>query len=184
LIRNPKSLLLGFSAALCLGLVGCTSSPNQAPQLTQVTTSPSATPSNAQPQLALQTGARQAAASWYHLSSSGQLTASWQLLAAAVKKQIPLKVWVAVHEGCPAANTGVTRTITSVTVLGTAAIVTEKVTGPKARNSTSNDVFNLGNGQWTYSPNDINVYQHSSVAADITAAKAKGLCDGSQSAPL
>jgi hypothetical protein len=174
-VRSAQWLVLGLGA-VCL--VGCSGSPSGR------SSSPSATPSPARSELAMTTGARSAANAWYRLAATEHFSASWQLLNPAFKKKIPLKVWVEVHQACPTASTRVRRTITSVTVFGTAAIVTEKVTGPHMGQGTSSDVFNFTGGQWTYSPNDINIYQHSSVAADVAAAKAAGLCDGSKSSPL
>jgi hypothetical protein len=71
-----------------------------------------------------------------------------------------------------------------VTVFGDAAIVTAKVTGAHARHHIARDIFNYANGRWGYSPADLSVYLHGSVAADISAAKAAGLCSGRANATL
>ena len=77
--------------------------------------------------------------------------------------------------GCPSAGAGKSRTIKAVTVFGNAAIVTEAIAGA-AQPGTAEDVFNYANGHWGYSPEDLSIYHHGSVAADIAAAKAAGFC--------
>jgi hypothetical protein len=39
-------------------------------------------------------------------------------------------------------------------------------------------VFHYANGHWGYSPNQLSIYLHRSVPADIAAAKAARLCVG------
>jgi hypothetical protein len=124
----------------------------------------------------LRATARAAAAQFYALYSTSQFAAFWSRLAAPTKSHIPEHVWVSVHEGCPSGAAGNSRVIKAVTVFGNAAIVTESMAGPAAKPDTTEDVFNLVNGQWSYSPGDMSIYHHGSVAADIAAAKAAGVC--------
>jgi len=121
---------------------------------------------------------RPAAARFYATLSAGNYATSWHLLAPAVRKQIPLRVWVRVHEACPTATAGRTRVIKAVTVFGNAAIVTTVIPGSTAKTQVSEDVFNYVSGQWGYSPEDLRIYEHGSVAADVAAAKAAALCAG------
>jgi hypothetical protein len=137
-------------------------------------TSTAPPPSPVSPQM--QTGARAAAAQFYELYSAGQFAAFWTLLSSATKSQVPKNTWVSVHEACPSAGAGKSRSIKAVTVFGTAAIVTEVITG--ASRGSTEDVFSYANGRWSYSLADLSVYGHGSVAADIAAAKAAGLCTG------
>jgi hypothetical protein len=65
-----------------------------------------------------------------------------------------------------------------VTAFGSAAIVTEAVAGIPANPGTAEDVFNYGDGQWSYSPGEVGIYAHGSIAADIAAAKSAGFCTG------
>lgn len=119
--------------------------------------------------------ARDAAAQYYSLYSASQFAASWDLLAPAAKHQVAKAVWVSVHQGCPSAGGGKARVIKFVTVFGNAAIVTQGVAGATTRREIE-DVFNYVNGRWGYSPADLSIYHHGSVAADIAAAKAAGFC--------
>ena len=63
-----------------------------------------------------------------------------------------------------------------MTVFGTVAIVAERMPGTRPGRGKGEDVFAYANGNWRYSPSDLSIYQHGSVAADIAAAKAAGLC--------
>ena len=126
----------------------------------------------------MKAGARAAAVQFYGLYSASQFAEFWNLLAPATKSQVPQRVWVSVHEACPSAGAGKPRTIKAVTVFGNAAIVTEVIAGAQVKPGMAADVFNYADGHWSYSPEDLNIYQHGSVTADITAAKAAGLCAG------
>ena len=87
-----------------------------------------------------------------------------------------MRAWVSVHEACPSADAGKPRTIKAVTVFGNAAIITEVITGSPVQPGTAEDVFNFVNGHWSYSPQNLSIYDHGSVTADVAAAKAAGLC--------
>ena len=71
---------------------------------------------------------------------------------------------------------GKPRVIKALTVFGDAAIVTEAVTGAPSEPGTAEDVFGYADGRWSYSPQDLSIYHHGSVTADVAAAKAAGLC--------
>jgi hypothetical protein len=120
--------------------------------------------------------AKTAAAQALGLYAAGQFTAFWKLFSPATKHRISSDAWESVHEACPSAGDGGPVTVKDVTVFGTAAIVTEAVTG--ASPHTTEVVFNYVNGKWSYTPDDLSVYDHGSAAADIAAAKAAGLCGG------
>jgi hypothetical protein len=172
-MRFAKGLLVGLVAA---GLVGCSGSgPAAGPSASGVTQTgppPPATP--AVPHA--QAGARAAAVQFDHLYLAGQFAASWGMLTPTVKRQIPRGIWVKVHNGCPSAKAGTARDIKAVTVFGTVAIVSERLAGTRSKHGTAQEVFNYDHGRWGYSPNDLSVYHHGSVAADIAAAKTAGLC--------
>jgi len=129
-------------------------------------------------------GAHAAAARFYRLYFGRQFAASWDLLAPAAKRQIPQRIWTGVHGGCQVSVAARPRVIRSVTVFGDAAIVTQKIIGAHARHRIARDIFNYANGRWGYSPADLSIYLHGSVAADISAAKAAGLCSGGKNATL
>jgi hypothetical protein len=184
-MRFSRGLLAGLIAA---GLVGCSSSGTLLPPI-----SPSSTPhaktapaavtgGPAEPRT--KAGARAAAAHFYGLYFRNQFAASWDLVAPAAKSQIPRSVWVAVHDGCPSTSRGRTKVIKSVTLFGDTAIVTERAPGTRSERGKSADVFNYTNGHWGYSPGNPGIYHHGSVAADIVAAKAVGLCARQKAGPL
>jgi hypothetical protein len=176
-MRFPKSILVGLVAA---GLVGCSGTASGPPSSdatpTARTTASSVPPASPQ----MKAGARATAAQFYGLYAASRFAASWNLLAPATKRQVPKRVWVSVHEACPSAGAGKPRTIKAVTVFGNAAIVTEAISGAPVTPGTAEDVFNYANDHWSYSPEDLNIYHHGSVNADIAAAKAAGYCTSSK----
>ena len=121
--------------------------------------------------------ARAAAAEFYELYFARKFELSWDLLAAEARHHISRSTWVKVHNSCLPSNAGTTATIKSVTVFGDTAIVTETVK-TASRQREIETVFNFANGSWGYSPGDLSIYQHGSVARDIAAAKAAGFCSG------
>jgi hypothetical protein len=170
-MRFSKGLLVGLVAA---GLVGC-SGPATGPSATGgATAAPVAPATPAEPHA--QADARSAATRFDGLYLAGQFAASWDLLVPTVKRQVPRRVWVRVHEGCPSAMAGTARAIKAVTVFGTVAIVTEKLAGAPPKHGTAEEVFHYANGHWGFSPNELSIYLRGSVPADIAAAKAAGLC--------
>jgi len=177
-----------------IGMVGCTNSAATPPAPGQsataagtassgqsATAAGTARPTTA-PAAPLPTGAkaaaRAAAAQFDSVYFAGRYSASWNLLAPAVRSQVPERVWVGVHDGCVAATSGVRRVIRSVTVFGNTAIVTETVRGSQSRQDTAEYVFVYTDGSWGYSPVYPGIYHGRSIAADIDAAKAAGLCAG------
>lgn len=169
-MRYVRGLVAGLAAA---GLAGCGAASGSAPasQVPVVRATASSVPS-ASPHV--KAAARVAAAQFDSLYSASRFAAFWDLLSPAIKRQIPRKVWVKVHDGCRPARAARPVTIKAVTVFGSAAIITEAVAG--ASSGTAEDVFSYVNGRWRYSPQDLIVYHHGSVARDIAAAKAAGFC--------
>jgi hypothetical protein len=176
-----RALLLGVVA---VGLVGCTNSvstsslPGQSPTAATVTGPPAAKATPIPP--AAGSSARAAAVQFDRIYFAGKFAASWDLLSPDVKRVIPKRVWVEVHDGCRAAQTDVTRVIKSVTAFGDAAIVTETIVTAQSKRSTAESVFNYVNGRWSYSPENLSIYHRRSVSADIAAARAAGFCSGQQ----
>jgi len=194
-MRFPNGLLAGVVGLLAVGLVGCSgSAPAQAPYPGSAPPSSSSVPAPAETlSTAAQTGpaepetkagAREAAAKFYRLYSASQFAASWELLSTATQRAVPRTVWVSVHAGCPAADVGKGRVIRSVLVFGNAAIVTETVAGAGSRLGKAHDVFNYTDGHWGYAPNDLSIYHHGSVTADIAAAKVQGFCTSRSASPM
>lgn len=130
------------------------------------------------PSRKMQASARSAAAQFYSLHLSGQFAASWDLLAPAVKHQISQSTWVKVHDGCLSDNTGKTGVTKSVTIFGQSAFVAEAITGGTSTPHTIEAVFTYTDGLWGYSPDNLGIYKHGSVSADIAAARAAGYCEG------
>lgn len=196
-MRITKVLLVGLIA---VGLVGCgstvfrpsASGPSSSSPTNRAKPSPSATASPktkreglaSRPEPKTEAGAREAAVQFYGLYSAKQFTASWDLLTPSVKRQIPLSVWVGVHAGCPSIGAGKTRVIKAVTVFGNAAIITEEIGGTLSSLGTTEDVFNYGHHHWRYTPGELGIYHHGSVAADVAAAKAADLCSSKKASLL
>jgi hypothetical protein len=184
-MRFSRGLLAGLIA---VGLVGCTSS-----GMGLHFTSPSST-AHAQAEPATvpvdpaepktKAGARAAATHFYGLYFASQFAASWALLAPVARSQISRSVWVAVHDGCLPTTLRKARVIKSVTLFGDTAIVAQRLPGARSRRGKSDDVFSYTNGHWGYSPGNPGIYHHGSVAADLAAAKAAGLCTSRKAAPL
>lgn len=123
----------------------------------------------------MRAGASAAAAHFYDLYSASQFSALWDLLTPTAKREVSKTAWVGVHDACPGAAAGKSRTIRAVTAFGSAAIITETIAG-----GTAEDVFNYAGGHWSYSPGEVSIYLHGSIAADIAAAKMTGFCTGSK----
>jgi hypothetical protein len=185
-----KGLLIGLVGLV--GLAGCTSPPAAGPSPAPPgrTAQPSRQAGNA-PQTArgpvepkTKAAVRTAATHFYSRLTDGQFAAAWDLLAPAAKQQIPRRIWVNVHLGCQAANEGRAGAVKSVTIFGDAAIVTEKMTSSHSNAHVTRGIFNYVERRWGYSPDDSSIYQGASVAADIAAAKAHGLCSGREDTTL
>jgi hypothetical protein len=181
-MRQFNGAAIGLLAAGLAGLVGCSGSAasslsnaaEPAPSAVVTTTAAAAAPVSS----TMREGARAAAAQFYSFYSASQFSALWNLLSPAAKRQVSKTAWVSVHQACPGAAAGKSRTIKAVTAFGSAAIVTEAVAGAPAGPGTAEDVFNYADGQWSYSPGEVAVYGHGSIAADIAAAKSAGFCTG------
>jgi hypothetical protein len=176
-----------------LALASCSgSAPAPAPFTGAPPTSASSSPAATEPvatrtgpaERETKAGARGAAAKFYRLYSASQFAASWDLLSPAAQRTVSRAIWVSVHAGCPPVGAGTRRVIKSVLVFGNAAIVTETLAGASSRLSSAHDVFSYVDGYWGFMPNDLGIYHHSSVAADIAAAKEQGLCSGQNASPL
>lgn len=189
-MRLSKGLLAGL---VVVGVAGCSgpalspsASPSSAGQTStgqastgqattgQATTGAPVSGASREPETSA--GARAAAAHFYHLYLASEFAASWDLLAPAVKRQVPRTVWIRVHDGCPSASSGTAPIVKSVTIFGNAAIVSESLAVASGR--TAEDVFTYANDAWGYSPQVQSIYHRGSVAADIAAAKAAGFCAG------
>jgi hypothetical protein len=177
-MRLLKGLAIGLTTA---GLVGC-SGPKAQSMLAGGTSGPAVVVTTAQAappaSLKMKAGASAAAARFYDLYSASQFAALWDLLSPAAKGQVSKGVWVSVHDACPGVAAGKSRTIKAVTVFGSAAIITEEITGAAANPGTAEDVFSYVDGQWSYSPGEVGIYRHGSIAADVAAAQTAGFCTG------
>ena len=174
-MRFLKGLAVGL---VVIGVVGCSGAAPGSPSVgpvPAVRTTASSVPS-ASPQV--KERARAAAAQFYGMYSVRRFAALWDLLAPATKRQIPRSAWVKVHEACTSAGAANSRTIKAVTVFGNAAIITEAVAGSRPNPGTTEDVFNYVNGHWSYLPQNLSIYHHGPVSADVAAAKAAGFCTG------
>jgi hypothetical protein len=172
-MRFRKGLLASLVAAGLAGCGGAAGAP-ATPTPTITATASSVPPATPQQKAAARTAAEQ----FYRLYADDGYAALWSLLAPATRREVPRRAWMGVHEACSSAGAGRARVIKAVTVFGNAAIVAETVAG--ARSGAAEDVFNYAAGRWRYSPQDPGIYQRGSVAADVAAAKAAGLCASSR----
>jgi hypothetical protein len=176
-VRLWKGLLAGLVA---VGLAGCTNSASTSSSAGRSPTAAGATEATAAPVTPLPSGAkadaRSTATQFDSLYFANRYAASWYLLALDARRQVPQNVWIKVHEGCPAVASGVTRSVNAVTVFGQTAIVTETILRAPSTRNTAEYVFYYMGGHWGYSPQYPGIYHHGSIAADISAAKAAGLC--------
>ena len=125
-----------------------------------------------------ETGARTAASAFYAFFSAGQWNQAWTGLAPSVQAKVPESTWTAVHDACPGAMSGLAREIKSVTVSGTTAVVSETVAGTLSKLATVSDAWTYTGSRWGLAlpDSDTAVYRHSSVKADVAAAKKAGVC--------
>ena len=183
---SERTGTMRFAVVFLVGLVavtlaGCDSGSVTPPSGTlspSVATTEPFAPAPSPPSRKLQASARSAATQFYNLYLSEQFAASWDLLAPAAKHQIRQETWIKVHSACASDSAKRTGTVKSVTVFGHAAIVTMAITGATSTTRTIEAVFNYADGGWGYSPGDLGVYKHGSVAADVAAARAVGFCAG------
>lgn len=193
-MRFPNGLLAGLAGLTAVTLVGCSgSAPAPTPYSGSEPPSGSSSPTATEPAVTqtgppepeTKAGVRAAAAKFYSLYSANQLAASWDLLSPGTQRAAPRAVWVGVHARCTSlSGSDGGRVIKSVLLFGNAAIVTETLAGAESRLGEAHDVFNYSDGHWGYAPNDLNIYHHGSVAADIAAAKAQGFCTARNASPL
>ncbi len=175
-MRYATGLLLGLAA---IGLAGCSSGGSLTSarhSLAEVAKADRAAAETSVAAPKMRAGARAAAAGFDAAYLANRFATSWQLLAPAVKRQIPEEVWIGVHDRCQPAAAAKVRVISAVTVFGDTAIVTEQIAGGSAKLRSTENVFSYANGRWGYEPQDLGLYHKKSVAADVAAAKAAGYC--------
>jgi hypothetical protein len=175
-VRTVAAATAGLALMACSPGPG-TSSPGPG-------TSPSAGPASGSPapsaRPATTAGEPQTAAAvradageYLSLYSAGQYAIIYQMLSAQARRKINERAWVAVHEGCPGG--GKVYKITRVAVTGRTAVVTAAMAGAAA-SLAQRETLVYTAGHWGFSPRDLSLYQHGSVAADVAAAHAQGGC--------
>jgi hypothetical protein len=110
------------------------------------------------------------AADYLSLASAGQFAITYQMLSTTARQAITQQAWVAVHQACA----GTSYQMKHLAVAGKTAMVTVGLTG--GHHGTLTEMFVYTAGSWGVSPGDLSLYQHSSVPADVAAAKAGGGC--------
>ncbi|HTT53495.1 MAG TPA: hypothetical protein VMH35_19040 [Streptosporangiaceae bacterium] len=119
------------------------------------------------------------AGDYLSLASAGQFAVTYQMLSTADRQAVTEQAWVAVHQTCA----GTSYKITHLAVSGKTATVTVAVTGAGHR-GTLTETLVYSAGSWGISPQDLSLYQHGTVAADVAAAKAQDGCASSLWAAL
>lgn len=123
-------------------------------------------------------GVRAAATTFYAFYSGGQWDQAWAGLAPSVQAKVSEATWAAVHAACPSSSDGIARVIKSVTVSGTSAVVAETASGVLGKLGIVSDAWTYSGSRWGIAlpASSISVYEHSSVKADVAAAKKAGSC--------
>jgi hypothetical protein len=123
-------------------------------------------------------GVRAAATDFYAFYSARQWDQAWSDLAPSVQAKVSEAIWTAVHNACPGESDGLAREIKSVTVDGSTAVVTETIAGALGKLGTASDAWTYTGSRWGFAmtASDVAIYQHSSVKADVIAAKKAGSC--------
>jgi hypothetical protein len=139
--------------------------------------SPATTASTTQPETA--TAASAVARQYFGLYSAGQFAAAYGLLAPSAQRAVSESTWVAVHQGCPSQAAGLTYDIKDATLTGNTAVVTVTLAGVASSLASESEAPTYSGGQWGFVSNDLSMYEHGSVKADLAAAKAAGYCASS-----
>lgn len=168
-------------AGTIAGISACSGSPAPTAPPAATTTastaaSSAATPSASPAQPETAAAAKAVAMQYLGLYSAGQFATSYPLLTSAARKAVPESVWVAVHQGCPSASSGVAYEVKNITLTGSTAVMTVTLAGAASSLASASEAFIYSGGKWGFSPSDLNLYEYGSVTADIAAAKAAGDC--------
>jgi hypothetical protein len=130
--------------------------------------------STAQPETAAAASA--VARQYFGLYSAGQFAAAYGLLAPSARRAVSETTWVAVHQGCPSQAAGLAYEVKDATLTGNTAVVTVSLAGAASSLASESEALTYSRGRWGFVPNDLSLYEHGSVKADLAAAKAAGYC--------
>lgn len=167
----PAAVAAGLALAACSG---ASSGSPAAPAAAATRASPGAHASTpVEPDTA--SAVRADADDYLTLYTAGQFAVIYQMLSASARQAIGQQAWVAVHRGCLGATGGMSYKIRHIAVTGKTAVVTVALTGAtKPESATETLVY--ADGHWGFSPQDLALYRHGSVSADVAAAKGAGGC--------
>jgi hypothetical protein len=178
LIRGALITAAAITAAACSsGTPATPSSATTAADATTAPVSPTAAASTAQPETAA--AATAVAKQYYGLDSAGQFGAAWGLLAPSAQRAVSRATWVAVHQGCPSQSAGITYDVSKATLTGDTAIIAVSLPGTASSLGSESEALTYSAGRWGFVPNDLSMYKHGSVRADVAAAKTSGYCAAS-----
>jgi hypothetical protein len=113
---------------------------------------------------------------YFGLYSAGQFTAAYGLLTQSARRAVSESTWVAVHRGCPSQSAGLAYEVKDATRTGNTVIVTVSLTGVASGPASESEALTYSGGRWRFVLNDLSMYEHGSVKADLAAAKAAGYC--------
>jgi hypothetical protein len=113
--------------------------------------------------------------------AAGRFGQAWDMLTVPVQQQVPRATWNGFYGGCFAV-TGVTYTVrqavirdpASAEVIAVVAVSTRGDGPPPGYPLTL--AFDYDGNRWRYQPNSTAIWGHGSVAADLAAARAAGVC--------
>lgn len=98
------------------------------------------------------------------------------LIAPSARREVSESTWVAVHQGCPAQSAGLAYDVKDATRTGNTVVVTVTLAGAASSLASESEALTFSGGRWGFVPNDLSMYEHGSVKADLAAAKAAGYC--------
>jgi hypothetical protein len=117
------------------------------------------------------TAARAAAARVMGDFAARRYADAWQMLTPADQRAVPEATWVAVYGGCQHAPLAYAAGTPALSAGGTAAGVPVTVAGYPVLVD-----FAYDGGRWRYHPASLSMFAAGTVAADIAADRAAGIC--------
>jgi hypothetical protein len=126
-------------------------------------------------------GARAAAGRLLGYYAAGQFGQAWAMLEPATQEQVPRATWTGFYDQCSAV-TGVRYHISDAVLSGEygAKVVAVVAVSTRADALPPGYPLTLSFGydgtRWRYQPNSTAIWTHGSVAADLAAARAAGVC--------
>ena len=124
-------------------------------------------------------GATAAAHHLLDLYADRRFSAAWDMILPAAQRQVDEVTWDGFYARCPGIRSGyrvLYTTLTGDPVDPSALVVVYLTRGRPSDASVISLTFDYLLGRWRYDPVDLTEFSHGSVAADLAAAQADGVC--------